>query len=220
MHLASPLLSHPLEEICANAPENKDQQPIVWPSSLAFVEGRSRQCKASLPGKEPQGQFIRRSAFTRRHRGIKTMFNRGPEQRKKGEWRGSISWRKMWTRSRCRGRWRTWSSCWGFAAGGDRSLAMTPDQSQRGRPPATFHSSCPFAGGLRCLIHAKPFYLAWRKKNTSRDLSRLYERMDGNLQIDNLHGNMFMLQGDAGCCRVLRGTHHALSLRMSRPSKE
>lgn len=47
-------------------PERKDRLPSVQPISLAFVEGRSRQCKASLPGKEPQGQFIGRNMFTRR----------------------------------------------------------------------------------------------------------------------------------------------------------
>lgn len=148
-------------------PEKKDQHPSVRPISLAFMEGRSRQCKASLPGKEPQGQFIGRHMFTRRAiREVKLCLT-GLEQ-KKGGWTGFIFWSVLLRRSRCRGQCRSRSSYQRFAAGGGRSVAMMPDQSQRGRPPAMFRSSGLFAGGLCCLIRAKPFSLAWRKAQTKK----------------------------------------------------
>lgn len=71
-------------------------------------------------------------------------------------------------RSRCRGRCRSRSSYWRFAAGGGRSSVTMPDQSQRGRRPAMFHSSGLFVGGLCCLIHARPFSLAWRRSKQTR----------------------------------------------------
>lgn len=89
------------------------------------------------------------------------------KKEKKREWTGFIFWIVMWRRSQCRGRCRSRSSYWRFAAGGGRSSVTMPDQSQRGRPPAMFRSSGLFAGGLCCLIHARPFSLAWRREKTS-----------------------------------------------------
>lgn len=134
---------------------------------------RSRQHKGSLPGTEPRGQFIGRHTVTRRVLGkSKRCSTRAQNKKKKlnkrntGGRAGFISWSEKWRRSRCTGRRRSRSSCWRFAAGGGRSVERTPGPLQRGRPPAMFHSSGLFAGGLCCSIHARPSFLAWRKTST------------------------------------------------------
>ncbi len=108
---------------------------------------------------------------------------------------------------------------------------MMPDRSQRDRLPAMFHSSGLFAGGLCCLIHARPFSLAWREAKTSTEL-RIYQQYvpkDGkstdqnvtaNQQGERRHEAVFTVRTLSQHVAWQTKTYHALSLRISRPSKE
>lgn len=177
MCLASPLrFQAPEKKICAEAPNVKDQlpsprcDPTLWRLWRGGGEKRMQKCLCQAK-RATGGQFIGRNMLIRRViiKGFK-LFDEGPEKKKEGKKKnttgsvqGFIFWTVKWRRSRYRGRCRSPSSCWRFAAGGGRSSAMMPDLSRCGRPPAMFHSSGLFAGGPCCLIHARSFSLAWRR---------------------------------------------------------
>ena len=94
-----------------------------------------------------------------------TATNQRTNKKTRWTWTGElcfISWSARWSCSRCRTPRRSWSSCWGSAAGAARSAAATPGPSRRARPPATSRSSCPSAGGPCCWSRATPSSLAWR----------------------------------------------------------
>lgn len=164
--LASLLLFCPLKKICANAPEKKGPTPLCL-NHLFGVYGGEEQTMQSVPARQSATGPVHWTPHVHKLRclGIKKTKimsawtkkqNKKKTPKKKG-WTGFIFWRVMWGRSQCRGRCRSRSSCWRFAAGGGRSVVMMPDRLQRGRLPAMFRSSGLFAGGLCCLSHAKPF---------------------------------------------------------------
>lgn len=146
-------------------PRKRTNTPLFDPSLWRLWKGGADNAKCLCQAKSHGGQFIERHVLTRRViRELKTVARaQNKIKNKKNGWTGFIFWSVMWRRSQCRGRCRNRSSYWRFAAGGGHSVVMMPDQSQRGHPPAMFRSSGLFDGVLCCLIHARPFSLAWRK---------------------------------------------------------
>lgn len=173
MCLASRLRFQPLEKKYVPRPQTWKghlPSPRCDPTLWCLWRGGRRRCKSvSARQKEPPGASsldatCSQGVLLR----VSNCLTRAPKKRKReknttGSVQGFIFWTVNWRRSRYRGRCRSPSSCWRFAAGGGRSSAMMPDLSQCGRPPAMFHSSGLFAGGPCCLIHARSFSLAWRR---------------------------------------------------------